>query len=196
MKPYLQTTEYTCAASALLMILNHFNKDFELSRENEFHIWKTTANLPVRASSIYGLAVFAKKNGLHPQIILGEKEYDFPDYRFKRYTKKDIDDARFTSRIYHKEAVNLGIPIQEKEFTLEDVKKLLEQGRIIMLRLNAGVLRDTRSTSNYVVVYNYKNKFHVIDPKQGKLIVADNILEEAFSTLQTKKKRDHRMIVF
>jgi len=65
-----------------------------------------------------------------------------------------------------------------------------------LLRVNAGVLRDTGSTSNYVVVYNYKNEFSMVDPVQGKITVGEEKLEEAFETLVTKKKRDHRMIVF
>ena len=196
MQTYNRTTEYTAAATSLMLIINHLKKDFEVSRENEFRIWMRTANLPTRASSIYGLAVFAKEQGLNPRIVLGEKEYEYPDYRFKGYTKKEIDEAKFCSKIYHKQAREVGISIEEREFDLDEVKGLLEEGRIILLRVNAGALRDQGSVSNYVVVYSYKNNFSMVDPVQGKIRVGEEKLQEAFETLVTKKKRDNRMVVF
>ncbi|MFH1649956.1 MAG: peptidase C39 family protein [Candidatus Woesearchaeota archaeon] len=196
MKPYLRTTEFTTAASSLLMVLNHFNESFELNRENEFRIWMASANLPVRASSIYGLAVFAKKNGLNPKLVMGEKEYDYPDYRFKAYTKREIDEAKFTSRLFAKECRDMDIPIEEREFDLAEVKRLVQDGHIVLLRINAGTLREKKSTSNYVVVFDYEGGYAIMDPVQGKIIVDEKLLDEAFHTLQTKKKRDPRMVVF
>jgi len=196
MKPYICTTEYTSAPSALMMVLHHFNKEFELTKENEHKIWISTVNLPVRASSIYGLAIFAKEQGLDPKIVLENKEYDFPDYRFKRYKKVDVEDAQFTSDIYYKKAVDLNIPIEERFFDLDEVKKLLSKGHVLLLRLNVGVFRDKGSMSNYVVLYKDADKFFMIDPVTGKLNIVVEMLEEAFATLETKKKRDHRMIIF
>ena len=199
MQSYNQTTEYTTAACSLMAVINHFNKEFALSRDNEFLIWRSTANLPVRASSIYALAIFAKEQGLSPSIVLGEKEYDYPDYRFKGYTKKEIDEAKFSSKLYHKKAMELKIPIEEKEFDFSEVRKVVKLGKVLMLRLNEGALRESKSTSKYVVVYAYdsnKKEFSLMDPKQGLVNVGEDLLKEAFETLETKKKRDHRMIVF
>ncbi|RME52725.1 hypothetical protein D6783_04015 [Candidatus Woesearchaeota archaeon] len=196
MKPYIQTSEFTTAACGLLMIVNHFKRSFSLSKENEHRIWMASACLPVRASSIYGLAVFAKKQGLRPRIVVGEREYEFPDYRFHRYTKKHIDEAKFTSKLYARDAKELGIPIEERVFDFAEVKSLLEEGRILLLRVNAGILRDAKSTSNYVVVCKDERGMVVMDPRQGRVIVDEALLLEAFETLQTKKKRDPRMIVF
>ncbi len=199
MQSFTQTTEYTTAACSLMAVLNHFKSDFKLSRENEFRIWHNTANLPVRASSIYGLAVFAKEQGLSPSIVLGEKEYDYPDYRFKGYTKKEIDEAKFSSKLYHKKAMKLKIPVEEKEFEFKEVRKLVKVGKVLMLRLNEGALRESGSTSKYVVVYKFdadKKEFSVMDPKQGIINPSEELLKQAFETLETKKKRDHRMIIF
>ncbi len=196
MKTYIQTTEYSTAASSLMLIINHFKPEFQVCKENEFRIWRDTVNLPTRASSIYGLAIFAKKQGLNPKIVLEEKEYDYPDYRFKRYTKNEINEAKYFSKLYHKEARELGVEIVQREFDLEFVKELLKEGRVLLLRVNAGALRDSKSTSKYVVVYNYKGFFSMVDPAQGKITVGEEKLREAFETLVTKKKRDHRMIVF
>ena len=198
MELYKQTTDYTCAACSLMMVLNHFNPEFKLNRENEFKVWRDTVNLPTRAASIYGMACFAKKLGVDVKVVLEEREYDYPDYRFKGYAKKEIDDAKYMSRIFAKELFSLDISLEEREIKLEDVSNLLDSGKIVLLRVNAGALRDTRSTSKYLPFFKREKSelITVLDPVKGELLIDKLALAESFETLQTKKKRDHRMIVF
>ncbi|MDD5331995.1 MAG: peptidase C39 family protein [Candidatus Nanoarchaeia archaeon] len=196
MEFYVETTDYTGSSSALLMVLNHFNK-LELTRENEFQIWRKTALLPVRASSIYGLALYAKELGLDPKIYVENKEYEYPNYRFKSYTLKEINHAKFTSNLILKEAEQKGIKIYEKKITLDDIKKFLKEDRILLVRMNVGVFRDHKAQSNFVVVYGYGDKkFLIMDPKVGKKLIPEDQFKESFETVVTKCKRDNRAIVF
>jgi len=196
MQPYIQTTEYTAAPSCLLSILNHFNK-LELKRKNEFKIWMNSALLPIRASSIYALALTAKKYGLKPKIIAGNLDYEYPNYRFKSYKLKELNQAKITSNLFFKKAKKEKIKIEQKEFDLDYVKKLLINKKILLLRLNVGIIRNTKTTSNYVTVYGYgNNKYLINDSRLGKLLVPEEQMKEAFETVQTKCKRDHRMIIF
>ena len=198
MELYKQTTDYTCAVCSLMMVINHFDPSFKLSRENEFKIWRETVNLPTRAPSIYAMASFAKREGLDVRIVLEEKEYDYPDYRFKGYTKKEIDDAKYMSRISAKEIFNLEISLEEREITIQEILDLLNSGKILILRVNAGALRDTRSTSKYLPFFKREGSqlITVLDPVKGELLIDNKALEESFETLQTKKKRDHRVLIF
>ena len=198
MELYKQTTDYTCAVCSLMMVLNHFNPEFKLSRENEFRIWRETVNLPTRAPSIYAMASFAKRHGVDVRIVLEEKEYDYPDYRFKGYTKKEIDDAKYMSRISAKDVFNFEISIEEREISVQEIINLLNDGKILILRVNAGALRDTRSTSKYLPFFKTKKSelINVFDPMKGELLIDTKALEESFETLQTKKKRDHRVLIF
>tara|TARA_Y100000310_G_C20641424_1_gene794142 strand:- start:313 stop:906 length:594 start_codon:yes stop_codon:yes gene_type:complete len=194
MIPYLQTTPFTCAASSLLTILHHFNK-IPLTKENEFKIWQKTALLPTRASSIFALANYAKD--LNPKVIVEKTEYDFPDYRFYRYKKEDIKEAAFTEKIHLKEAKMNNLKIEKKSITFNELKKETEN-KLILIRLNTKPIRnEKRNTSNYIIITNYQdNHFQIIDPKLGGLSIPEKVLEEAFETLETKKYRDHRMILF
>jgi len=199
MQAYQRTTPFTTAASSLMAVINHFNPEFKLSRENEFLIWRSTATLPIRASSIFGMAIFAKKQGLEPSIVLEDKDYDYPDYRFKGYKKKEVEAAKFSSQMYYKESKELGIAIEERDFEFKEVRELVKKGKILILRINEGALREKKSTSKYIVVFGYdakKKEFSVMDAKQGIVKVKDELLKEAFETLATKKKRGHEMIVF
>lgn len=198
MQPYTQTTEYTTATSGLLMIINHFKPEFELTRENEFLIWRRSTLLPTRASSIFGLAAYAKEQGLSPKVVVESSEYDYPDYRFKRYKKSDIEYAAFMSDLLRKRAERLGVKVEERDISFEEVAMLVKEN-VILIRLNEGVFRDIGSTSKYVVLYGKEgDKFLIGDPIQEEslLKVSEEQLRESFETLTTKKKRDHRMIVF
>jgi hypothetical protein len=199
MQAYKRTTPFTTAASSLMAVINHFYPKFKLSRENEFLIWRNTATLPVRASTIIALAVYAKKQSLSPTVVLADKDYDYPDYRFKGYTKKEIDAAKFSYGLYYKEAGELGITIEERDFEFREVRELVKKGKILIIRINEGALREKKSTSKYVVVFGYdknKKEFSVMDAKQCIVKVKDEVLKGAFETLATKKKRDHEMMVF
>jgi hypothetical protein len=199
MQEYLRTTEFTTAASSLMVVINHFKPEFKLSKENEFLIWRNTATLPIRASSIYGLTVFAKKQGLEPLIILEDKDYDYPNYRFKGYRKKEVEAAKYSSKLYYNEAKKLKIVIEERDFEFKEVRELVKKGKVLMLRINEGALRQRKSTSKYIVVFGYdkdKKEFSVMDAKQGIVQVKDELLKEAFETLATKKKRGNEMMVF
>ncbi len=198
MKPYLQSTPFTTAASALLSILHHQKTEIELSQDNEFSIWRASALLPTRASCIYALASYAKKKGVGGKVVVEKKDYDFPDYRFYRYTKEDIGHAATNAAHYLKTAQEEGVEIEERKITLEEIKELLKEGKILLLRLNVKPLRDEkRNTSNYVVVFGYSNgNYAVVDPQIGEIKVSEELMQTSFETLETKKHRDHRMIIF
>lgn len=198
MEFYRQTSVYTGAPAALLMALHHNDPQaWPLECEQEFSIWIASANLPTRSSSIYALGMIAKKAGYDVHAIVGEREYDYPDYRFKRYKKVEIDDAKYSSRLHARRAREAGVTVEEREFGLEEVDEHLNQGSMVLLRVNAGVLRDRRATSKYVLVREYDEEqgYSVMDPAQGEMHISQEEMQEAFETLVTKKKRDHRMLV-
>ena len=198
MKPYFQTTSFTCAASSLLTIIHHLNNEIPLNKEKEFEIWRKTTNLPTRSSSIYALANYAKKQGLNPKVIVAKKEYSFPDYRFYRYTKEDVKHASYNEQVYLEKAQAQQVEIVEKETELTDIKKYLEKNKIILLRLNTKPIRnEKKNTSNYLVVHGYNEGYYqIIDPALGAFSIPEQIMQESFESLESKKYRDHRAIIF
>src|SRR3989344_783953 len=182
---YQQSTEFTAAPSALLMVIHYFNPEFQLTRQNEFLLWQQTATLPIRAASIYAMAIVAKQHGLKVKVFVGNEDFDFPDYRFKGYTKKEIDYAGFTYHLHRKWAAQQGISVVVKDFNAEDIKEMAQQGKIIMVRINIGILREQKALSHYVVVYGYSKKaFLVIDPSEGQRLVTLPEMQQALDTLE------------
>lgn len=198
MQPYLQTTPFTTAATSLLNILHRLDPKIPLTKETEFMIWRETATLPTRGSSIYALALYAQKQGFHPTVIVEKTEYHFPDYRFYRYTKEDIIHATYSEELYRLAAEKAGIPLIVQELPFSDIKKWLTQKKILLIRLNCKPLRNTkRNSSQLLAIISFeKDKYQVIDPAQGLLHIPEETLREAFASIESKKHRDHRMILF
>ena len=194
MIPYFQTTPFTTAASSLLTVLHHLNPETKQNQQTEFHIWRKTVTLPTRGSSIFALAKYAKQ--FNPKLIIENKEYKFPDYRFYRYTKQDIDHAEISSNFHFKDAEK-HVNIEERKIEFTEIKQQLKNN-IIILRVNAKPIRNNkRNTSNYIVVNHYENGYSsIIDPAFAALSVPEETLKEAFTSLETKKYRDHRMLLF
>jgi len=198
MKPYFQTTNFTTAASALLTIISHLKPEIKATQGKEFEIWQNSVTLPTRASSIFALATYASKHGIKTKVIVENNNYSFPDYRFYRYTKEDVEHAKISEKLFLNTAMKENIEIEEKETSLEEIKSLLNENKIILLRLNTKPIRsEKRNTSNYVVVNGFSNGyFQIIDTAFSAVSIPENVMEEAFNSLETKKYRDHRMIVF
>ena len=131
MKPYFQTTSFTTAAASLLTIISHLKPDIQHSKLREFDIWRSSVNLPTRASSIYALATYAKKCGLNPKVVVEKKHYQFPDYRFYRYTKEDVEHATFSEKKHLEKAEGANIPIEERTITLDEIQTHLQENKII-----------------------------------------------------------------
>jgi hypothetical protein len=181
------------------MIINHFKPEFELSEENEFDVWHRAAALPALGSSIYGLALYANSKGVPVVVVVGEKEYKFPGYKFKAYKKKQVELASKSTQIFYDKAVKQGITVEERGFKLDEVKGLLAQEKVVLLRLIVGIVRgtkDNKRSSRYMAVYGYeKGKFKIMDTRRGKVSVDEKIVQEAFDKV-VEVKRDNRMVVF
>ncbi|MFT4283137.1 MAG: peptidase C39 family protein [Candidatus Woesearchaeota archaeon] len=192
---YLKTTPYTNASACLINILEILNKNYKGSQEEEFKIWLKTSLLPTRASSIYGLAIIAKQEGLNPKIFVEGEDFDFPDYRFYRYKKSDIEYAQISSEIYKEKCKEKNIPIHVTQVSLEKIKDLLKTN-YLMVRINTKQIRDLKkNSSNYIVFESYKNKlFTIIDPTKGRLEVNEDTIYESYISLETKKHRLHKIL--
>ncbi|USN45558.1 MAG: peptidase C39 family protein [Candidatus Woesearchaeota archaeon] len=195
MELFRQTTRYTGSVAALLMILHHFDKNVALSKETEFLLWQQTALLPLRSSSIYGLALVAKRHGLHPKVYETDTAIAHPSYS-ATYTKTDIDEARVMAKLFSKQARAEGIELIEQQITFPFVEKLLNEKKILLLRLDAGVYRKKRSVSKYFVCYKKQNSYCLIDPKVGELETTSEQLTTSLENLSSQLGKDVKLIVF
>ncbi len=192
---YLKTTPYTTAATSLMNVFNKKIEGYKATQQEEFSIWQRSVALPTRASSIFGLALIAKEKGLNPTIYAEGDEFDFPDYRFHRYKKSDIEFAQISSDLYKQECLKKKIPINIEDISFEKIKELLKTNYLIV-RINTKFIRDLkRNNSNYLLFEKYENNvFRIIDPKQGELDVDEKTALQSYISLETKKHRLHKVL--
>lgn len=197
MQPFKQSNKYTNGAAGLLVILNHFNSRFRLTKPNEFEIWHRSALLPLKISDVFALATIAKKNGLQPRVVVGKSECEIPGYRFKGYTLDDVKEAQYLSRLFYQKARGLKVEVQVCDFDLAFARSFLFKGNVLLLRLNSALLHDADNASSLVPVFGYSNnKYLIVDTIKGeKRLVADQEMEDAFASVTIKCKEDPRMIV-
>ena len=88
--------------------------------------------------------------------------------------------------------------IIEKDFTLNEVKELLKQNKLLMLRVNMGIINETHPYVNYILLQGYGNNLFLFnDTYSGEIKrVPEEIMQIAFDTIKTKCKRDNRIIIF
>lgn len=192
---YLKTTPYTNAVCCLLNVIS-LKKNNEFSQNEEIDLWLKTATLPTRASSIFGLALEAKKKDLEVEVIVSNEDFDFPDYRFHRYKKSDIELANISEKIYLNKCKKEKINITIKEISIKEIIELLKTHYLI-IRLNTKIIRNLkRNNSNYLLFTNFKdNNFEIIDPSIGVLNVSKELITESYKSLETKKYRNHKLLM-
>ncbi|MBR9676764.1 hypothetical protein GOV04_01370 [Candidatus Woesearchaeota archaeon] len=196
-KPYKASSEYTSAAAGLMSLIHYYLPRYKLNKENENRVWRESAALPMKGCSIYGLARVAKKQGLRVKVLVGDKNYKFPNYRFESYKLSDVNDATYTSKILYEDAVKEGVEILESDFELAYIKKLLGKSKKLIARLNAGVIRGTKAKSQFIPIIDYKNNnYTILDPREGTILnVSDELMNKAFLSVKQTLHRDNRMII-
>jgi len=191
MNPYLQSTEYTTAAASLVWALHQLTGHIANSWV-ELDAWHHSALLPTRASSVYGLAVYAKHKGLTPSIIVQKQQYSFPDYRFFRYKKTDIDIASDMQDYYRRKAVEENIPIVRKKITIDLIDSLRDH--LLIIRVNPRAWRG-QTTSNFVALKVLEKGYQIMDPYSGLLCITKDTLQKSLQQLLDKKKRNPQILV-
>jgi hypothetical protein len=197
MQPYKQSNEYTGGAAALLMALNHYDPKVELTKEAEYEIWRRSAALPVRAPDIYGLALVAHEHRRRVKVVVGEIKYQYPNYRFQGYKLTEIEEASYMSELFYKRLKRAGVEVVRKDFGLDQVRDLVRGDKVVILRLNAGVLRNSKASSSFFPIFKYGDKkYLLVDPQDGqKKLVYEDKMKEAFDTVREKCHRDNRMLI-
>ena len=190
MKPYLQSTEYTTAAASLVYVLQ--TQGHPTNSWVELDAWHHSALLPTRASSVYGLALYAKRKGLTPTIIVQKQQYSFPDYRFFRYKKTDIDIAKDMQDYYRRQAIQEDVHIVRKKITVDLIDQY--KGHQMLVRLNPKTWRG-KKTSNFVVLEVIDKGYQIMDPVIGLFCITKETLNVALTELIDKKKREPQLLI-
>ena len=128
--PYMrQTTEFTCGAAALSMILARAGLIEGPDRTIELGLWRQATT--VLACDPYGLAVVAARQGLRPgAVTVSTQRALFTEHL---PTEQDRDLRRFIQGDFRRLAEQAGIDTQLREFEMSELAGVVASGGLAMV---------------------------------------------------------------
>ncbi len=194
---YRQTTDFTCGASATLMVWRYFDKKVKLSKRNEFLIWTDIMALPFKFSSPYRTAMFFLKKGFDTKLITKETGSD-SGAPFECYQVDPAERKLFVNFFKaHSDILKrrIGWSILNRKPTITDIRSALFTRSPVVLLVDSYYTMEARGARNpshaphWIVVTGYEGeKFHVNDsihegcPRPGKMTMTGRILGKAMDT--------------
>ena len=192
LKPYIH---YTFVPATMSVVL-HLLADVELERELEFLIWQRCSNLPIRNTNIFGLSTIAESYGLNPYVLTETEEFDYPEYRFKGYTKKDIRKSKIMNDVMIKVAKDRGINIKKREIPFHYFSRIVKK-HAVLARLNIKYLDwlDYNQSTILLLTMDEDEDFIVYHPANGSFEKIDKkMVKDAYNNL-SEAKRPHQVLV-
>ena len=144
---YEQTSSLNCGPNALKMALEFLGKSYSIEEiENAAEIKQGKAVSTIR------LAIAAKKFGFKTQFfseVVGFNEKNLELDFYKQYADLTLENE--TQELFNK-AEELGIELNEKTLTLEEIIENIKRDRIIILLLDWNTLIDKKGYQGHFVV--------------------------------------------
>ena len=184
---YKQTTELNCGPTALKMILSYFGKDIDIKfLEEKTGIKKGkalyTIQIAIAAASLGHQADFYSKH------ILFNEEHLKLDY-YKKYSDMDLD----LSKKLVEEAKRLGVNVQEKKLSLEEILKFVSENSVPIVLLDWNVVKGEKEKGyqgHFVPIVGYDKKEiyvhnHGFKNPQKFMPISRDVLDKARKTKGT-----------
>jgi hypothetical protein len=112
------------------MALKHFIPSIPATKAKEFEIWRDTNMIGVGGADPFGLSVPLLRAGLEADVIT-QRIDTFPLERFRNFVEEeDAQLARFAIRDSYERAKRLGLRVDFRRPTLDDVREALRDGRL------------------------------------------------------------------
>jgi hypothetical protein len=122
--PYMrQTTDFTCGAASLVMLLARSGLLTEPTRAQEFALWRQATT--VVACDPYGLAVTAAGQGLHPLVVTSTRDTLFTE---GLESEQERELREYIQAGFRDEAGQSGIETQLRAFGIADLRAVLAAG--------------------------------------------------------------------
>jgi hypothetical protein len=122
--PYMrQTTDFTCGAASLVMLMARAGLVAEPTRARELALWRQATT--VVACDPYGLAVTAAGQGLHPLVTISTGEALFTE---DLGSEQERQLRAYIQEGFRDEAGQWGIETQARAFDIADLRSVLAAG--------------------------------------------------------------------
>ncbi|PHP68285.1 GNAT family N-acetyltransferase [Zhengella mangrovi] len=148
---YEQTADFTCGPCCLMMAKAHYHQGFQPSPLMEIRLWREATTVFMLSGpggcEPHGMAVTAALHGLDPAVIVSEEGPLFLQSVRSEEKRRVMDLAQADFR---QRAVELGIPVSVRAFTLDDIRAALAQGKLVAV-LVSGFMMFGKKVPHWVL---------------------------------------------
>ncbi len=172
---YEQTTDFTCGAACLMMVLAHHNPQTRLDPVLEIRLWRDATTIYMMSGpggcEPFGLAVAGHERGLKTSIFVSIKDTLFLQSVRSEEKRKVMQLAQTDFR---QRAKAYDIPVKYRGFTLFDIVTALRRGASVIV-LISGYLMFGKKVPHWVVAHGEDGR-HIfihdpwVEEEQGESI--------------------------
>ncbi len=172
---YPQTEEFTSSAACTMMVLKYLNKNFKLTKDQEYGIWQEAVNGSVWHGSKYGIAYALAKRGARVRILSNTKDEGY-DRKLAVYENVNLDTLTASFNEIRDKASSMKIEEEHSNnITINSIKKALSANQLPIVLIDANVINPyMESSPHWVVVTGYdKDAFYINDPYSDSTMTLD-----------------------
>ncbi|MBC2884024.1 peptidase C39 family protein [Ochrobactrum sp. CM-21-5] len=172
---YEQTTDFTCGAACLMMVLARHSPETKLDPVLEVRLWRDATTIYMMSGpggcEPFGLAVAAHERGLKASIIVSIEDTLFLQSVRSEEKRKVMQLAQTDFR---QRAEAYGIPVEYRGFALFDILEALRRGAAVIV-LISGYVMFGKKVPHWVLAHGEDGRHILIhDPwveeEQGETI--------------------------
>ncbi|MPZ57812.1 MAG: GNAT family N-acetyltransferase [Rhizobiales bacterium] len=163
-----QTTDFTCGPACLMMALAWAEPGRRLEPGLEFRLWREATTIFMTAGhggcGPYGLAVAAKRRGLHPEVYINRPGPYFLD-TVQSESKRRV--MRLTQADMRHEAEALGIPTHATALGKAELLRIFDTGAVAIV-LVSGYQLLRRRIPHWVFAFGHEGRYVLVHDPAAK----------------------------
>ncbi len=174
---YMQTTEFTCGPSCLMMAMAALNRKRKLTRTEEIRLWREATTVFMTSGhggcGPHGLALAAHHRGFKAEVFVNTNTTLFIQGVRDQKKKKVIE---LVQQDFEEQLHTNKIKVNYRNYNCEDIRNILDNGGVPIVLLSSYRLSWDKSP-HWVVITNHTGDFVFIndsDPDEGEIAI-DNI---------------------
>ena len=152
---YEQSSDFTCGAACVLMVMKHFEPRLEVNRDLEFEVWRQCNMVGIRGADPYGLSVPLIDAGYEVRLLTQRRHViNAAQWRrrlVRRFSSDEVELSLLGIRQNQARALRRRLKVTIKRPTVRDVIRSIAIGYVPIALVHMGVVHSL-NIPHWVVV--------------------------------------------
>jgi len=152
---YAQSSEFTCGAACVLMVMKHFEPRLEIDRDLEFEVWRQCNMIGIRGADPYGLSVPLMDAGYEVRLLTQRKQtISAAHWRRRlrgRFSSEEVELSLYGMRQNRARALRRRLKVITKRPIVSDIIRAMREGYVPIVLVHMGVIHSL-NIPHWVVV--------------------------------------------